>query len=346
MIKLKGVHTVRSKGRVYYYAWRGGPPLEGEPGSPEFIASYQEARTPLSGLDKRKFSAWITLYKASDEFNRGLAPSTQRQWRPWFDKIQDHFGDLSLRQFDRPKIRRDIKKWCERWRDTPRTADYGRQVLSRILKFAVDEGELQFNPCKGMPNLYSSNRAEIIWKEDDLETLAKHASPEIVQAACLAALTGLRQGDLLRLSWSHVAVNEIRVRTSKSRGRRTASIPITSVLRELLGTIPKRATTVLTNTEGRPWKSGFTASWNKAMKRAALADRDLHFHDLRGTAATNFYRAGLSEREIAEIMGWSEETVRRLIELYVKRDEIVQDRIRRIEKTGWGTKTVKPAVKL
>ena len=34
-----------------------------------------------------------------------------------------------------------------------------------------------------------------------------------------------------------------------------------------------------------------------------MADRDLHFHDLRGTAATRFYIAGLSKRVIAEIGG-------------------------------------------
>jgi hypothetical protein len=40
---LKGIKKVRSKGHIYYYAWRGGPPLRGEPGSPEFLASYNEA---------------------------------------------------------------------------------------------------------------------------------------------------------------------------------------------------------------------------------------------------------------------------------------------------------------
>ena len=31
---------------------------------------------------------------------------------------------------------------------------------------------------------------------------------------------------------------------------------------------------------------------------------DLHFHDLRGTAAIKFYVAGLSERVVAEIIEW------------------------------------------
>jgi integrase len=50
-----------------------------------------------------------------------------------------------------------------------------------------------------------------------------------------------------------------------------------------------------------------------------MSDADLHFHDLRGTAATRFYTAGLSERVIAEIMGWEEEHVSRIIRRYVDR---------------------------
>src|SRR5262249_37872248 len=69
--------------------------------------------------------------------------------------------------------------------------------------------------------------------------------------------------------------------------------------------IPKRSTTILTNSRNRPWTlDGFSSSFNKAKINAGLTSRDLHFHDLRGTAATRFYVAGLPERVIAEIMGW------------------------------------------
>jgi len=38
-VDLKGIAKTKAKGRTYYYAWRGGPRLRGEPGSTEFIAS-------------------------------------------------------------------------------------------------------------------------------------------------------------------------------------------------------------------------------------------------------------------------------------------------------------------
>lgn len=67
------------------------------------------------------------------------------------------------------------------------------------------------------------------------------------------------------------------------------------------------------------------------MKATSLNQKGLHFHDLRGTAATNYFRAGLANREIAEILSWSERRVERLLDRYVKRDEVLKDRIQKIE---------------
>lgn len=330
-VPLKGLHAVKAKGRIYYYAWRGGPRIHAEFGTPEFHAAFAETRNPLAELDTRRMSAWITLYKASDEY-KALADTTKRVWSPWLDFIREEFGDLSIRQFDRPKIRVDIRRWRNKWKDRPRAADTGKQVLSRILSYAVAEGGLAANPCEGLPNLYQSNRADIIWDTESLDCLCKHASQEVANAAKLAALTGLRQADLLKLAWSHVGANAIEIITGKSRGKRAAIIPLTRDLKRLLKALPRRSTVILTNSEGRPWR-GFGSSWNKAMKSSGLSESGLHFHDLRGTAATNFYRAGFSTREIAQTLAWSEEKVERLIDRYVKRDEILKDRIRRMDKT-------------
>jgi integrase len=139
--------------------------------------------------------------------------------------------------------------------------------------------------------------------------------------------------------------------TGKGRGRRKAVIPLTSSLRQLLATIPKRATTVLTNTYGKPWASGFSSSWKLAMTKSGLPRTEdgkgwiLHFHDFRGTAATNLFRAGFSAREIAQIVGGGEERVERLLDRYVRRDEIMRDRIRRLDEFEAGIKSAKLSAK-
>ena len=85
-VDLKGIAKVTAAGRTYWYAWRGGPRLRGEPGSPEFMASYnaaiEERRTP----DKNRFKSVVVLYKASDDF-KTLADTTKRSWATWLDRI-------------------------------------------------------------------------------------------------------------------------------------------------------------------------------------------------------------------------------------------------------------------
>jgi integrase len=330
-VELRGIAKARAKGRTYYYAWRGGPRLRGEPGSPEFMASYNEAiesrRTPEPG----RFRSVVVLYRASPDYAQ-LAESTRKEWSPWLDRISDYFGDLRIAQFDRPeKIRPAIRRWRGQWADKPRTADYALQVLSRVLAHGVEEGSIAGNPCDGIKRLYSSDRAEVIWTDTDIAVLEKTCAVEIAHAVDLASYTGLRLGDLLRLSWSHVGEDVITLASGKSQGRREAIIPLYDELRELLARIPKRATTVLTNSKGRPWTpDGFGSSFNRAKIDAGMNDRNLHFHDLRGTAATRFYIAGLSIRVIAEILAWSEDHVERIIHRYVGRGAATRDVIRQL----------------
>jgi hypothetical protein len=43
IVELKGLHEVRAKGRVYYYAWRGGPRIKAGYGTPDFVVEYVQA---------------------------------------------------------------------------------------------------------------------------------------------------------------------------------------------------------------------------------------------------------------------------------------------------------------
>jgi integrase len=332
-VDLNGIHKVTAKGRTYYYAWRGrgAPRLEGEPGSPEFVRSFYEAIENRRTPDKSRFRSLVTLYKASTAYT-SLELSTKDNWAPWLDRVAEYFGELRIAQFDRPeKIRPVIRQWRERFADTPRTADYGMQVLSRVLSHAVEHGKIAGNPCEGIKPLYSGDRSEIIWTATDIATLKATCSADVAHAVDLGSHTGLRLGDLLRLSWSHVDDDAIVITTGKSKHRREAIIPLYDDLRAVLAAIPKRSTTILTNSKGRPWtRDGFGSSFNKAKIAAGMADANLHFHDLRGTAATRFYVAGLPERVIAEIMGWEEEHVAKIIRRYVDRTAATRAIIRQL----------------
>ncbi len=329
LVDLKGVHKVSSKGRHYYYAWRGGPRLTGTPGSDDFMASYQEARESRNAPDSTKFSSIVQAYRKSPEYAK-LADSTKRNWSRMLDKIEVQFGETSNAQFDRHKrIRPTILQWRSQFADTPRTADYGMQVLSRVLSYGVDPlGKIAANPCEGIKSLYKNDRSAIIWTEGDIVTLKEArddkgkpaCSAELAFAIDLAIHTGLRVGDLVQVCWAHAGDDAIIIATGKSSGKREAVIPLYDDLRQLLARIPKRDKTILTNSRGQAWtQDGLASSFHTAKKLAGLSERNLHFHDFRGTAATKFYTVGLPERVIAEIMGWSEDEVRNIIRRYVGR---------------------------
>jgi integrase len=335
---VKGIAKVTAKGHTYYYAWRGGPRLRGEPGSPEFIASYKEACEEARTLDAGRFRFVVASYKTSGDYQK-LADSTKRNWARWLDRISDYFGDLRIAQFDRPeKIRPVIRRWRNQWADKPRTADYAMQVLSRVLSHAVDPlGRIASNTCEGIKQLYSADRSEIIWVDADIAHIKQTCGIEVARAVDLAAYTGLRLSDLVRVSWPHVGADAITLTTGKSGHRRTVIIPLYDALRRILDGIPKRSTTILTTRLRRPWTgSSLGSAFHRAKIDAGMKDRDLHFHDLRGTAATRFYTAGLSVRVIAEIMGWEEEYVEKIIRRYVGRNAATKAAIAQLNRVERG----------
>ena len=75
-VHLKGIHRVEMRlatgeARVYYYAWRGGPRINAQPGTPEFIREYHEAHASLRKPKAGTLMTLIAEFKGSAEFGPG-----------------------------------------------------------------------------------------------------------------------------------------------------------------------------------------------------------------------------------------------------------------------------------
>jgi integrase len=124
------------------------------------------------------------------------------------------------------------------------------------------------------------------------------------------------------------------ISTGKSRQKREAIIPRYDALNEVLARIPKRSPVILTSTKKAPWKqNGLNTMFWRAKERNGMLERDLHFHDLRGTAATNFYNSGLYARIIAEIMAWEEYTVEKIIRRHMGRNSATKEMIKQLNQS-------------
>lgn len=333
-VRLKGVHVVRvrlkSGWTAYHYAWRGGPRLQGSPGSPEYIAGYKDAHKARKAVPDDAFKKLIMLYRASPAFTR-LGAHTQRAYKKHLAAIEQKWGDMPMTVLNHESVRTGFVDWRDSMADTPRTADMAIGVLKKLLSWG-EERVLCQNHAKPITRLHSSNKADAIWTADEVAAVLKHASKELGWAIELALHTGLRQSDLIRLAWNHEADGAFEFLTSKRK--RYVTIPITPSCRDLLTRIERRGPIILTTHRGkRPWTAdGLRSSFAEACKDAAVTGRT--FHDLRRTAATNLLAAGIDSAQVGMIMGWSEDDVEAMKRKYVSRKAVVQAVVAKLEKGG------------
>ncbi len=326
-VDLKGIHRVRmrlSTGDVmYYYAWRGGPRLKGEPGSPEFLASYQAAHRAQREPNPSVFHSLIVAYRESADFAR-LGERTKIGYRAKLRQIEIAFGDMPLDLLEDPRVTRDFLDWRDSLASAPRQADYAWTVLMRVISWGRDRGLTAYRPPTRIDRLHHSDRSEKIWEPDQIAAFMAVASKPLQQALVLALETGQRQSDVLALPWSGYDGTWIRLRQAKSKRHnktpRLVSIPVTRTLRALLDQLPRTSPVILLNGRGRPWgANAFRKQWSAAARKSGITD--LTFHDLRGTAVTRLAEAGCTAQEIAAITGHSLRDAGAIIDRYLARTD-------------------------
>ncbi|WP_156906371.1 tyrosine-type recombinase/integrase [Novosphingobium acidiphilum] len=347
---ISGIHVVRKARRNrppfwYVYAYRGGPQILRHEG-------WERPRLGKSHLDKLRaatdakirvapvaetLSRLIEDWQKSPEWN-AFARNTQKTWGSQLKVIDDRWGNLPLSIWNDPRMTSKVVNWRDSRANQPRAADNGVIVLRALLKFGRLHGKVVCNAADGIPHLYrNANRAEIIWTEADMSAFCCAAEAQamhhVIDGLRLAALTGLRREDLVTLTWAHVRQATIEKHAiKKSRGKRwKVVIPILPELAGLLSELRTRSRAegidnVLVNSRGQQWTGdGFGGSFNRVRDAAGICHideisgqrRTKHIHDLRGTYCTRMIKAGVTNDEIADIMGWSPQQVAGIRKTYV-----------------------------
>jgi integrase len=343
-IKLKGIHWTIAKladgsTKMYSYAWRGGPRLRGKPGTPDFVASYNEAVGRRTLAPQDRLQVLIDGYQQSGEF-RTLRERTQADYIKQIKLIEQEFGDFPQKALDARETRGVFMDWRDKLAlKSLRQADYAWTVLARILSWAKNRGKISTNPCERGGRLYNGTRVDFVWALDDEEAFLKRAPVHMHLPLLLALWTGQREGDLLRLTWSCYDGAHIQLKQSKSmrRGARRVvhvKVPVGAPLKAALDVAArqKKSPIILLTSKDRPWTpDGFRSSWGKACDRAGI--EGLTFNDLRGTAVTRLALVGCTEAEIATITGHSLRDVRSILDAhYLNRDQaLAESAIRKLE---------------
>ncbi|EIZ77574.1 putative integrase [Novosphingobium sp. Rr 2-17] len=342
-VRLKGINRnskklASGKSVTYYYAWKGGPRLEGEPGSPEFIASYNRAVNVRRPPRNDQIISILDKFEESMDF-AALSDRTRKDYRRLLKVIEAEFGDFPIAALEDRRTRGEMLAWRERLAiKSRRQADYAFAVLARTMSWALDRGLVPLNPCERPGRLYRAARTENVWTDADEQAFHAKAPAHLRLALTLALWTGQRQGDLLRLQWAAYDGKTIRLRRRKTKV--AVVIPVGAPLKAALLEAKARAardntplaTTILATERGTAWtESGFRASWRKACIKAGVTG--VTFHDLRGTAVTRLAVAGATVPEIAAITGHNLKEVGSILDAhYMHRDPALGEAaIRKLE---------------
>ncbi|MFN5999375.1 MAG: tyrosine-type recombinase/integrase [Paracoccaceae bacterium] len=343
-VRLKGINKVNKRlsdgSRVtYYYAWKGGPRLPGQPGDQDFITAYNVAVATKTNAPEGSLQSVLDAYQKSPKFT-DLAVRTRKDYIKHIRLIETEFGDFPVEAIADRRARDTFLSWRDGMAiKSRRQADYAFSTLAAIMAWATDRGLIPCNPCERPGKLYRADRTDSIWTKADEQAFLDTAPARLRLAYILAVWTGQRQGDLLRLPWSAYDGSNIRLRQSKTG--RAVLIPVAAPLKAALeeAAKSKKAVTILTTVSGTSWTSwGFSASWRKAVAKAKVTG--LTFHDLRGTAVTRLAIAGCTESEIATITGHSLRDVGAILDAhYLSRDSrLAESGMRKREAHEAGTK--------
>lgn len=329
-VELKGIHRVRYKradGSVaeVHYAWRGkGAPAFWRSdsgvrkGSPEYIAALAKV-APDQSAAHGKFREVILAYLASPDFT-SLAPRTQKDIRTSIyhaNGIDAKFGDAPLAAINDSRIR----KVALDWRDGigGKVGDDRIRHFQRIIGFGLDRAMLKEHHLRGIRSVYKSNRAEVIWTDDEIAAFVEGAPRHVARILIAATETGLRPADLHALSPNAVlpTPNGHRIVIKTAKRSRLASIPVTPEMAALIAESAPDGP-LLRSKSGKPWAHENSLGEAVSEWRDRLGIRsELRLYDARGTAATRLLNAGADLKEIATHMGWSIKHASEVIERYV-----------------------------
>ena len=192
---------------------------------------------------------------------------------------------------------------------TPATVNRYLAALSCAMTYAVREcGWLGDNPCHRVAKLTESRGRDRVVRSDEctrlLKACAQSRSDSLLVVVLLAITTGMRQGEILGLTWDCIDFDREMITLKETKNGRPRCVSLVGqplqLLRERYLTRNPLTPQVFPSKK-RFGQISVRKAWDEFLKRAKITG--LRFHDLRHTFATYAAEAGASNLELATAMG-------------------------------------------
>lgn len=256
-----------------------------------------------------------TLCSLCDDFEKSQehlkkAIRTRQAREHYLKMIRNRWGEYEPRHLADRKFRGDIMKWRDELAATPATADALVSAIQRVMSFAYDRGDLEYDHSKGIGALSDSKPRNGMGVTAEQESaLLGCAQPHERRLYLFAMFTLIRQSDLAAVKWDDI--NEAgwlrwkHTKTIHTSGAisflPTMALP---AFADLIAEMPRPHPQVLLAKSGVPWSAmNIRNSWVAWKIRAKVNDQDIHFHDIRREGVNRLFRAGCTEAEVSSVSG-------------------------------------------
>jgi integrase len=269
------------------------------------------ARAEAAGLHPLALS--MTLGKFLDQIyyphaRATLRSSTVRSYVAYGPLLKAHFGDKLLSAVSRGDVLR-LQAALLRGKKTLAPATINRVVsfVRTVLYEAVQREHIDRNPAARLKMLPEENTRFRVLSTAEERRLLENAPPWLGSTIRLALLTGLRQGEILRLRKQDVDRERRMIHVSpeaKNHHSRLVPFPesLESLLDKLLGEEDPPDRFVFARPDGKAFgRCKIVNGFTKLVQRTGV--HDCTFHDLRRTYASRLVNRGVSLPVIAKLLG-------------------------------------------
>ena len=181
-------------------------------------------------------------------------------------------------------------------------------ALSSVLQAAVERwGWLLRNPTREVSRLPEKNERVRFLTEEEIQKLLNTCETDrnLHDVIVMALLTGARQGEICKLTWSNVHFQKGIVTFPETKNGEPRSIPLSQLLEDLLN---RRLRSRLSDkgdwvfpAEKSEGPIDVSHRFKRFCERAGI--KDFRFHDLRHCVASTMATHGVTERKMQEVLG-------------------------------------------
>jgi integrase len=215
--------------------------------------------------------------------------------------LRSHEAGLSVARAVRPFLTRKslddapavaeamVRAWSKR-KLAVATINRRLALLRRLCNLAYQWGWTDFPTGTRIKLLPNENARHLYLTEHQIEALAEACGDAgVADTVRLAAYTGLRRGELLRLDRANYRDGWI-VLDGRTKSGKPRAVPVAERVRSIAERLPLIVTDSVLTSRFR-------------LAREAIGMPGLHFHDLRHTCASLLVQRGIPLRTVGELLG-------------------------------------------